>query len=207
MKIDVTVTPKNIHEGHRNSCCSCPVALAIKPEFVPGPRTFPEITDVSVHLTDGHFTLQKEQTGPKFVYKFPLPPKAQQFVIEYQGGATPRPYLILYRSNGSLREASHKINSMNKPATVLELFEGHPERWTQGTFARDRNGCDIDPESTGAATWCLSGAMKLVYEYETREFDDAYSRASKLIDGNRCCAFNDEHTFKEVLEIVRQAGI
>lgn len=91
MKIDVTVTPKNIHEGHRNSCRSCPVSLAIKPEFVLGSRTFPEITDVSVHLADGHFTLQKEQTGPKYVYKFPLPANAQKFVAEYQGGATPAP--------------------------------------------------------------------------------------------------------------------
>lgn len=91
MKIDIAVTPKNIHEGVRSSCCSCPVALAIKPEFVPGPRIFPEITDVSVHLVDGHFTLQKAQTSPKFVYKFPLPDNAQKFVAEYQGGATPSP--------------------------------------------------------------------------------------------------------------------
>lgn len=91
MKLDVTVTQKNIHEGHRMTCCSCPVALAIKPEFVAGPRTFPEITEVSVHLADGHFTLQKEKSEPKFVYKFPLPAIAQKFVAEYQGGATPSP--------------------------------------------------------------------------------------------------------------------
>jgi hypothetical protein len=40
---------------------------------------------------------------------------------------------------------------------VLALYSG-PEKWTQGAYARDRNGNPKSPESEEAYSWCLSGA-------------------------------------------------
>lgn len=91
MKLDIEVTPKHIHEGHRNTCCSCPVALAILPPLIKGPRVFPEITYVSVHLKDGHLTFQETKTSPKYVHKFSLPEIARKFVAAFQNGDTVGP--------------------------------------------------------------------------------------------------------------------
>mgnify|MGYP001559165452 CR=1 FL=1 len=41
---------------------------------------------------------------------------------------------------------------------ILELLDG-PEKWTQGAFARDRRGEDVDSDRPEAVCWCLSGAI------------------------------------------------
>lgn len=108
MKLDIEVTPKHIHEGHRNTCCSCPVALAIKPPLIKGPRVFPEITDVSVHLENGHFTYQETQTSPKYVYKFDLPEIARKFVSLFQSGETPAPISFSIEANEAYMKSASR---------------------------------------------------------------------------------------------------
>jgi hypothetical protein len=41
---------------------------------------------------------------------------------------------------------------------ALELVI-NPERWTQGTWARDRRGVPTAPQSSTATSWCAAGAI------------------------------------------------
>lgn len=97
---------------------------------------------------------------------------------------------------------------MIEAKTVLELFEGHPERWCKCQPALDKTGSPIYPTHPSAASWCLVGACHAVYGFGT----DATARACKAIkkavgDVDHMGEFNDTHTFEEVLEVVRKAGV
>jgi hypothetical protein len=95
-----------------------------------------------------------------------------------------------------------------KPKTVLELFEGHPERWTKGAFAKNANGdCRMtcDPE---AVCFCLLGGLTLVYGYNLGTAEKAEQlQIPKGYTG--VDDFNDAPgtTFEMVLEVVRKAGV
>lgn len=84
-----------------------------------------------------------------------------------------------------------------KPRTVLELYEGYPERWCQGIS-----------RSAGGARCCLMGALNFVYGYPRGEWYDSLSQAmvefGHIMTVSR---FNDTHTFDEVLALVRRAGV
>lgn len=85
----VNVTEKHIQDGVKKSCCSCPVAIAINSPIIQ--MEFPKIALSSVHLKDGHCTIQGEQGGPKMIHKFSLPKIAQDFVAKFQLGETVSP--------------------------------------------------------------------------------------------------------------------
>lgn len=101
---------------------------------------------------------------------------------------------------------------IQKPSTVLELFEGHIERWTTKTFSRDSSGNVTGIQSPHTTCWCLLGAIWFIYDRP--EFGDAISRAAeavkKLYDTDIGIAeWQDqpERTFEEVLEVVKEAKI
>lgn len=94
-----------------------------------------------------------------------------------------------------------------KPTTVLELFEGHPERWTQCTCARNASGGITGINSDEATRWCLVGAIKLVYG---KRFPKPTDILREIIPGEvGITKFNDSPstTFDMVLEKVKEAGI
>jgi hypothetical protein len=96
----------------------------------------------------------------------------------------------------------------SKFKTVLELYEGHPERWTQGVMARDSGGDRTCVLSEFATQWCLVGALRLVYGLTSKKYDPAWQKLKRVIGEDSYTAmFNDEHTFEEVLEVVRKAGV
>ena len=41
---------------------------------------------------------------------------------------------------------------------ILELLD-RPEKWTQGAFARDGHGKDVNSWNPQAVCWCLEGAI------------------------------------------------
>jgi hypothetical protein len=44
---------------------------------------------------------------------------------------------------------------------MLKLFDGKPERWTRGAFARAKDpGFIVSPLSDDATCWCLWGAVR-----------------------------------------------
>lgn len=98
---------------------------------------------------------------------------------------------------------------LDRPASVLELYEGHPERWTQGINARDVNGHSVTyPCNPTAVSWCLLGAIGFVSQATTNSH--AMTEKVRAIIGSvYVTQFNDDpkRTFEEVLDVVRRAGI
>lgn len=81
--ITVNVAQKRIDDGDRNACCSCPIALAMTPDWGKE-RKWPEVTNPSIHLKDGHCTIQEDAESPREIHKFTLPEAAQKFVLDWQ---------------------------------------------------------------------------------------------------------------------------
>ncbi len=91
----------------------------------------------------------------------------------------------------------------SKPKTILELFEGHPERWTTKAGAKDINGKGVDADSDKAACWCIQGAYIRVHGFTQYMHDNSINYVSGLHTWNDA----PERTFEEVLEKVRELGI
>lgn len=89
---------------------------------------------------------------------------------------------------------------MIEAKTVLELFEGHPERWTRHAYAMTETGNITNPKSPNAISWCLMGACTLIGVSFTPLYD-------LLPDGITNFNDNPNTTFDEVLDLVRKAGI
>ncbi len=82
---------------------------------------------------------------------------------------------------------------------AADLIE--PEgRWTQGEYARDKNGDAVDPRAKDAVCWCAVGAILLV----GRHF---YFRANRYMSMD-ISKFNDTpgRTQKEVVRRLREAA-
>lgn len=103
-----------------------------------------------------------------------------------------------------------------KPKTVVELFEGHPERWTQGTFSKDAAGNITHISSPHTMCWCLTGAIWFVYD--NLEFGNAVSRTTEAIKKLHhyhqdtiisLASWQDqpERTFEEVFAVAKEAKI
>jgi hypothetical protein len=90
--------------------------------------------------------------------------------------------------------------------TLLEFYENHPERWTQGAFARDSLGVSVPVGDDLAVCFCLVGAIGKLGLYDASAITrvlvrGGYGYEHGIVD------FNDSHTFNEVLAVVREAGI
>lgn len=94
-----------------------------------------------------------------------------------------------------------------KPKTVVELFEGHPERWIKGNYGEDLEGIACLSKSPFACKWCLQGAINKVYadDADKRFNTNIKLRASvgMLFDWNDA----PERTFEEVLAKCKELGI
>lgn len=119
-----------------------------------------------------------------------------------------------------------------KPKTVLEFYEGHPERWTKGFRGRkDKAGNQVDTNAEACAL-CLGAALGFVYcDPNGRHYDDSMQgathrlfRIARASDVRRdgfeeayeavwtspwIVFFNDkpDRTFEEIVQICREARI
>ncbi len=69
-----------------------------------------------------------------------------------------------------------------------------PERWTTGTFARDREGFDCDEIKDSAYCYCLAGAfLRVTYgtAYPTRKNMRTVIEAALPLDKPSMASFND----------------
>lgn len=91
-----------------------------------------------------------------------------------------------------------------KPKTVVELFEGHPERWCQIDPAQDINGYPCGPLESQAVCFCIRGAIMFIY-------GNPYAKVKNLLIENKIslAAWNDapERTFEEVLAKCKELEI
>jgi hypothetical protein len=89
-----------------------------------------------------------------------------------------------------------------KPKSVVELFEGHPERWIKGAYYgyRDEDGRVHIWQYKNANCWCLDGAIREIHGADLAE---------ELIRKIDTVCFNDapERTFEEVLAKCKELGI
>jgi len=91
--------------------------------------------------------------------------------------------------------------------TVLELLSD-PARWAQGAFARDAYGRACASYNPQATSWCLAGAVRHVLGRDGWIYDTALSSLrARIAPGDNISLFNDSHSHKDVLDIVRKAGI
>lgn len=101
------------------------------------------------------------------------------------------------------------MNAINpKPATVFDLFNGHPERWTKGVDARDAAGNEVSPKSEIAACFCVYGAIEFVYGNYSR-CERASNKFARLIDCGLVSIWQDDPstTFDMMLAKVKESGI
>jgi hypothetical protein len=87
---------------------------------------------------------------------------------------------------------------------VLELLSSE-DKWTQGAFARNKDGVRTDYYAEKAVSWCLIGAIHKCYsDYE--EINSIMNRILFTV-GEKCYQYNDTHTYEEVMELIRELDI
>ena len=91
--------------------------------------------------------------------------------------------------------------------TVKELLSG-PEKWTQGSSARDPSGKSWHVEYEHACCWCLWGAIRFCYPniYQAAQIEE---RVRQVLLIGSIVDWNDapERTYEEVMAVVEKAGI
>lgn len=94
-----------------------------------------------------------------------------------------------------------------KPPTVYDLFNGHPERWSKGSFALDHKGIPVSPDSLDAVRWDLLGAIRLLYPRCQKQILHRLGFDNRM--WMQALSFNDapSTTFDMMLAKVKEAGI
>lgn len=90
---------------------------------------------------------------------------------------------------------------------MLELLDS-PEKWTQGSLARNKQQRRVSVNSPRAVSWCLSGALKLCYPIEPKA-GFVYNRLLKIVGGYSLWRFNDKNstTFRKIRKILKKANV
>lgn len=86
--------------------------------------------------------------------------------------------------------------------SVLELFEGHPERLTNNWFAKKHDGSFCKSTDPEAVQWCVIGACTKIGVSDLSLYNDQLIR-----DSDGIVNFIATHTFDEVLDLLRRAGV
>lgn len=86
------------------------------------------------------------------------------------------------------------------------------DKWCQGCFAKTAAGLGCSPMNDSAVRWCVMGAISLCYGSLDKDVMEALQyavgKASVYYDAEGDIVnFNDNRTFEEVLEKVKEAGI
>ena len=101
---------------------------------------------------------------------------------------------------------------MGQAMTIQELFTG-PETWTQGTYARSREGCDVAESSPTAVSFCLAGAFYFAYAMRGQAYSNEFKRVADAIGVRDTIGeitnWNDDpsRTFADIRRVIEQANV
>lgn len=87
---------------------------------------------------------------------------------------------------------------------VHELLD-KPEKWSQGSFARNSDGLAVQVSDSKATCWCVTGAVLLCY---AEEYDVNICKLQNRLD-TAVMIWNDapERTFEEVRAVCLELNI
>lgn len=93
-------------------------------------------------------------------------------------------------------------------AEMLRVFDSKPERWTQGSLARDAEGAPVCLSRNPPVAFCVSGAFAEVCKGTptTRPERVAFIAALERCTGNNVPAWNDDRdrTFEDVQKLLTE---
>jgi len=90
-------------------------------------------------------------------------------------------------------------------ADIARELREHPERWTQGHWARDANGEKVSWSNTRAVSWCLEGHIERRYGDRS---DFAQAAGTMDADGltTGLARFNDRFDVGDVIELCEKVA-
>lgn len=93
----------------------------------------------------------------------------------------------------------------NIAADIARELREHPERWTQGHWARDSSGNKVNWRDPGAVCWCLEGHIN------KRGGDTGdFAQAAGTLDAEGCTTglaqFNDRCDVADVIELCEKVA-
>lgn len=85
---------------------------------------------------------------------------------------------------------------------LLKFYDGDPNRWTTGAYARDENKQKISPTGLRATCWCLLGA----YEKCEQDAGPLTGFFTLFFETHQASLtwFNDHHTYEQVMDALRR---
>lgn len=87
---------------------------------------------------------------------------------------------------------------------VSELLSNE-SKWTKDTQARNKDNVPVRFDDPSAVCWCLLGAIAKCYD--KCESLEIRNRLREFLPHPCINRFNDNHSYEEVMEVVRQADI
>jgi len=106
----------------------------------------------------------------------------------------------------------------NPPKTVTALFRFHPERWTQGTNARNKWNELVRATDPSACRWCLYAAIIKIYGpqgFATNIFSrfqhilSDWQQTDKRLQDISIVGFNDrpETTYSDIMRLIDEVSL
>jgi len=81
-----------------------------------------------------------------------------------------------------------------------------PSHWTQGDFARDKDGHVVDHSDPAATCWCTVGALRKLYTFEERHA--IFDKLRPILPrGFTVTDWNDSSTHATVLAKLKELDI
>lgn len=91
------------------------------------------------------------------------------------------------------------MNPQPTAKTLVEFFEGHPERLTKEYYAELEDGRICEASDSGAVRWCVIGAAQLL--------GLNYLPLNKYTSCDSVCKYVRHHTFHEIIDLLKRAGV
>jgi hypothetical protein len=88
-------------------------------------------------------------------------------------------------------------------ADIVRELKDHPERWTQGHWARDYSGKKVHWNDPGAVCWCLEGHINK-RGGDTGDFGEAAGTRDDCFTG--LASFNDKYDIASVIELCEKVA-
>lgn len=82
-----------------------------------------------------------------------------------------------------------------------------PEKWTQGSYARDAEGRDVRSNSEKACRFCAMGAVLSLRLSPERNLNAEQYLIGQMLRPYGIPAFNDNHTHAEVMALFKELDV